>query len=112
MGRTLNRIAGGLAAATAALVPATLLASATPAHAATQWSIDSDHVTLGASSTNSFKAFDGHVESWYDGSGIRGTLTGTFVGRGTLKATWIFHDNSTASNSDYTAGVQHNISFT
>jgi hypothetical protein len=112
MGRIANRIARGLAAVTVVIIPTTLL-MATPAHAAaeTNWTIDRDHVVLGASSTNSFKAFDGEVRSWYDGPNVRGTLTGPFIGRGTLKVTWTFHDGSTASSSDYTAGVQHNINF-
>jgi len=110
MGRITSRIARGLAATTIAATAATTLA-ATPAHAASHWQIDHDHVTLGASSTNSFKAFDGNVESFYDGTGsnIRGELTGPFVGRGTLKVTWTYSDGSTSSNSDYTNGVQHNI---
>jgi len=113
MGRLTGFIAKGLAVAVAGVIPATVIAGATPAHAAgTHWHVDSDNVVLGASSTNSFKAFDGSVESWLDGSTTRATLTGTFVGRGTLKATWTFADNTTGSNSDYTAGVQHDINFT
>jgi hypothetical protein len=112
MGRITGFIAKGLVVAVAGVIPATLLAGAAPAHAATHWQVDKDGVVLGASSTNDFKAFNGSVESWLDGSTIRATLTGPFVGRGTLKATWIFADNSTATNSDYTAGVQHDINFT
>jgi len=111
MGRITGFITKGLAIAVAGVIPATVLVGATPASAATHWQVDKDGVVLGASSTNSFKAFDGDVESWLDGSTIRATLTGPFVGRGTLKATWIFADDSTSSNSDYTNGVQHNINF-
>jgi hypothetical protein len=112
MGRFTTRIARGLAAAAVVVIPASLMVGAAPASAVTNWTIDRDHIVVGASTTNSFKAFDGEVRSFYDGTSIRANLTGPFVGRGTLKATWIFHDGSTASNSDYTAGVQHNINFT
>jgi hypothetical protein len=110
MGRFTARIARGIAAATVIAVPSTLMASAPPAHAATHWTIDKDHIVLGASSSNNYKAFDGTVESWYDGTHLRATLTGTFVGRGTLTATWIYHDESPSDPiSDYTNGVQHDI---
>lgn len=131
MGRFLNRIAAGLVASSVAIAPA-LLANAAPAHALTQssidynaippvptipppsihWSIDYDNVVLGASAVNSSKAFDGGVESWYSGTGIVATVKGTFVGRGTLTATWTFHDGSLKTDIiDTDAGVQHDINF-
>ncbi|HZQ84594.1 MAG TPA: hypothetical protein VFA83_07140 [Acidimicrobiales bacterium] len=112
MGRITTRIVRGLAAATVAATAASTL-TATAAHADAHWQIDRDHVVLGASSSNSFKAFDGYVESYYDGTSpiVRGELTGPFVGRGTVKVTWTYHDGSTSTQSDYTAGVQHNIDF-
>jgi len=131
MGRFLNRIAAGLVASSVAIAPA-LLANAAPAHALTQssidynaippvptipppsihWSIDYDNVVLCASSTNTFKAFDGGVESWYNGTGIVATVKGTFVGRGSLTATWTFHDGSLRTDViDTDAGVQHDINF-
>jgi hypothetical protein len=112
MGRFTARIIRGLAATTIAATAATMVAGPASAAAVSHFSVDTDHVVLGENPNNSFKAFDGHVESWMDGTSVRATLTGPFVGRGTLRATWIFHDGSTSSNSDYTAGVQHNINFT
>lgn len=99
-------------AAVAALAPMAL--SMPSAHAAT-WTnvgVDNDSVVLGTKSGSTFKAFNGNVESWIDGSNMRATLTGPFIGRGTLTAKWTFHDNSTATASDYTDGVQHDINFT
>ena len=110
MGRITTRIARGLAAAAVAATAGSLLA-ATPAHADSRWHVNYDHVVLGASSTSSFKAFDGYLEAYYWGSTIRTELTGAFIGHGTLKAVFTMADGSTQSDSDYTAGVQHNIDF-
>lgn len=111
MGRITTRIARGLAAATIAATAASVLA-ATPAHADSRWDVNYDHVVLGASSTNSFKAFDGYLEAYYSINGtIRAELTGPFIGHGTLKAVFTMADGSTQSDSNYTAGVQHNIDF-
>lgn len=111
MGRITTRIARGLAAVAVATTAGSLLA-ATPAHADSRWDVNYDHVVLGASSTNSFKAFDGYVETYYSlGGTIRAEVTGPFIGHGTLKAVFTMADGSTQSDSDYTAGVQHNIDF-
>jgi hypothetical protein len=111
MGRITTRIARGLAALAVATTAGSLLA-ATPAHADSRWDVNYDHVVLGASSTNSFKAFDGYLEAYYSINGtIRAELTGPFIGHGTLKAVFTMADGSTQSDSNYTAGVQHNIDF-
>ena len=110
MGRITTRIARGLAATTIAATAAATL-TATPAHAS-RWDVQYDHVVVGASSTNSFKAFDGYLETHYSiGGTVRAELTGAFIGHGTLKAVFTMADGTTQSDSDYTAGTQHNIDF-
>jgi len=104
MGRFTARIARGLAAATIATTAASALA-ATPAHAS-RWDVQYDHVVVGASSTTSFKAFDGYLETYYSlGGTVRAELTGPFIGHGTLKAVFTMADGSTQSDSVYTAGA-------
>ena len=106
------RLSRVVTAAAAAIAPMALFMAS--AHAAT-WTnvgVDNDAVVLGTKSGSTFKAFNGNVESWIDGTNMRATLTGPFIGRGTLTATWTFHDNSTATASDYTDGVEHDINFT
>ena len=112
MGRITSRIVRGLAATTIAATASGLLAAtaATPAHAS-RWDINYDHVVLGASSTTSFKAFDGYLETYYYGNTIRAELTGPFIGHGTLKAVFTLVDGSTQSDSVYTAGAQQNVDF-
>lgn len=109
MGRITTRIARGLAAAVVAATAGSVLA-ATPAHAS-RWDVQYDHVVVGASTTTSFKAFDGYLETYYWGNTIRAELTGPFIGHGTLKATFTMHDGATYSDSVYTAGAQQNVDF-
>jgi hypothetical protein len=111
MGRLTNRIGRGLAVAMAVAIPLIGLQAA-PAQAADHFTVDRDGVVLGANSSNSYRAFDGSMESWHDGDHVRATLRGTFVGRGYLRITWIFHDGS--KNTDdviYTDGVQKDVAF-
>ena len=106
---TTSRILRALALAAAIAIPVTAL-GALPAYAADHFTVDNDGMVLGQSTVNSFKAFDGNVESWHDGTQIRQTLTGSFQGRGTVSITFTFSDGSTQTRSAYTDGVQTSVS--
>lgn len=105
-----GRIGKGIAVAAAAAIPATLVAAA-PVHAADHFTVDTDSVVVGANSTNNYKAFDGSIESWHDGSHLRATLKGTYVGRGYLKVQWHYAGggHSDWKNVVYSDGVQKDV---
>src|SRR5437588_8230767 len=79
MRKLTSRIARTAALSLVSVLAATCI-GASAAHATTlaPWRIDNDHVVVGASTVNSFKAFDGNGTSWYDGPNIRNTVTGPF----------------------------------
>ena len=101
----------GRAIAVAAATISLIVLGAAPARAIEHFLIDRDSVVLGASSSNSYKAFDGDLEIYHDGSRIRGEVDGTFVGRGAFFVIWRYHDGSTSESPRYsTSGVQRDIS--
>src|SRR5437868_5375084 len=108
---TTSRILRVVAIAAALAVPATVV-GATPAFAADHFTVDNDGMVLGQSTVNSFKAFDGNVESWHDGTVIRQTLSGTFQGHGTVTVTFTFQDGTTQPLSAYTDGAQTAVNLT
>jgi hypothetical protein len=107
---TTTRIFRVLAIAAALALPVGVV-GALPAQAADHFRVDTDSVVL-RNTASSNPIFTGSMESWHDGTNTRATLTGSFTGRGYVRVTFTFHDNSTQTASVYTAGVQQNVSIT
>ena len=104
---TSSRILRILAIAAGLSLPVSLV-GAVAAHAADQFVVDNDGITL--RNTNSGNpVFTGTLQSWHDGSNTRGELTGSFTGHGDLAVAFTFHDGSTTILSTYTAGVAQSV---